>query len=610
MSREEKIQAAFEQIQQEADKRIIHTFYVFLPALFVVGAVYKQPVLALAGCICSAGLLYFAMQYTTTRENRNTVVTIACALGAAFLQIVTKGLSESRYVYFVFLYMLVLYRDRRIIGITTLIVLTYLVVAYTVILTNNPFAEMAKRYLVEAQSVSVERFVFALIFTLVCNLVALVMADVLRRESMQGIESQVSKEWELQNYAQNVAFADEIAAGNLEVAYDAKNVDALGKSLINMRDNLKKADEKDEQDRFISEATAEVGEILRQYTQDLEQLTDQVLSKLIHDLNASQGAIYIVEEIHDEVYLDMIACYAYNRKKYLHHRIYPGQGLIGQAYLEALPTYLTELPKSYQPIDMGMGDTKPHSLFILPLKAGGKVVGILEIASLWLLEGYQKIFLERVADNIAATIITARNNRETQMLYQQSQIATEELRAREEEMRQNMEELKATQEEMQRTQIAMQESQMKSRAIFDGSINSIIIFNEQGWIEEINPSTELMFGYERNNVSNMKIENLFAEFSEGFQNFIGLRSRLTAKKRNGETFPVQSFLNRFLIGSRNILLIYSRDATKDVARENEVQIKIQQLELAKQIAEDQARAAQSREVLLKRELQELKGENK
>ena len=173
-----------------------------------------------------------------------------------------------------------------------------------------------------------------------------------------------------------------------------------------------------------------------------------------------------------------------------------------------------------------------------------------------------------------------------------------------------MEELKATQEEMQRTQIAMQESQMKSRAIFDGSINSIIIFNEQGWIEEINPSTELMFGYERNNVSNMKIENLFAEFSEGFQNFIGLRSRLTAKKRNGETFPVQSFLNRFLIGSRNILLIYSRDATKDVARENEVQIKIQQLELAKQIAEDQARAAQSREVLLKRELQELKGENK
>ncbi|TAE04991.1 MAG: GAF domain-containing protein [Bacteroidetes bacterium] len=310
---------------------------------------------------------------------------------------------------------------------------------------------------------------------------------------------------ELQNYHQNVQFADEIAAGNLDAPYNAET-DALGKSLLNMRDNLKKADEKDNQERFISDTSAEISEVLRQYTQDISILTDKILTRLIQKLDASQGAMYLVEKDKGDAYLEMVACFAYNRKKFLYQRIEIGQGIIGQTFLEQQPTFLTEIPAQYTPIDAGMGKVVPTCLFVVPLKANEKMVGILEIASLKMLEGYERHFLEKIADNIASTLITARNNQETQVLYQQSQIAAEELRTREEEMRQNMEELRTTQEEMQRTQAAMHESQMKSRAIFDGSINSIIIFSEQGWIEEINPATETMFGYDRNQIANMKIE--------------------------------------------------------------------------------------------------------
>ncbi|TAE04990.1 MAG: hypothetical protein EAZ95_20190 [Bacteroidetes bacterium] len=58
-----------------------------------------------------------------------------------------------------------------------------------------------------------------------------------------------------------------------------------------------------------------------------------------------------------------------------------------------------------------------------------------------------------------------------------------------------------------------------------------------------------------------------------------------------------------MIGTRPILLIYSRDATKEVARETENQLKVQQLELAKQLLEEQLRTSQSRELQLQKELQ-------
>ncbi len=605
MSKEEKIKLAFEELHQKADKSILYAFYIFLPALFLAGAMYRQPVLALVGCLITGAILYVAMNYGNSRTQRNILVTMACTTSVFFLLFVTKGITEARFSYFAFLYLLTLYRDRTPIGMVTVLSLTYLVVAFTVVLTDNTFAGIAKMYLLEAQAASVERFVFSTGFTIFANAGAFMVVDALRKESLNAIENEIIKETELKNYQQNREFADEIAQGNFNASYISQ-ADDLGKALLNMRENLKKADEKDDQERFISETTTEVGEILRQSTQDIELLTDRVLHKLIQRMDASQGAIYLAEGNQDDLHLEMVACYAYNRKKFLHHRIELGEGLVGQTFLERLPTFITKVPAQYKAIEAGLGEIIPNSIFIVPLKVNDNMVGVLEMAFLREIPLYERTFLEKIADNIASTLITARNNEETQILYQQAQLAAEELRTREEEMRQNMEELKTTQEEMQRTQTAMQESQMKSQAIFDGSINSIIIFNEQGWIEEINPATETMFGYDRNHVSNMKIENLFEELYNGFEGFIGIRSGLTAKKRNGETFAVQAFLNRFMIGSRSILLMYSRDNTKDIARKRENEAKMKQLELAKQQVEEQLSNAKIRELQLQTEIQKLR----
>jgi PAS domain S-box-containing protein len=145
-----------------------------------------------------------------------------------------------------------------------------------------------------------------------------------------------------------------------------------------------------------------------------------------------------------------MGCYAYQRKKFVDKRIEIGQGMVGQCFLEGETTHITNIPEEYTHITSGLGDTKPTTLLIVPLKMNEEVVGVIEIASIKPFEKSYIEFLERLADTIAASITSVKVNESTKLLLEQSQQQAEEMRAQEEEMRQNMEELQATQEQMHR----------------------------------------------------------------------------------------------------------------------------------------------------------------
>jgi PAS domain S-box-containing protein len=131
-------------------------------------------------------------------------------------------------------------------------------------------------------------------------------------------------------------------------------------------------------------------------------------------------------------------------------RVELGQGMVGQCFLEGETTYLTNIPENYVHITSGLGETRPTTLLIVPMRMNEIVVGVVEIANLKPFEKYQIDFLERLAETIASAISSVKTNEKTQILLEQSQQQAEEMRAQEEEMRQNMEELQATQEQMYR----------------------------------------------------------------------------------------------------------------------------------------------------------------
>nr|WP_277487583.1 PAS domain-containing protein [Catalinimonas alkaloidigena] len=139
----------------------------------------------------------------------------------------------------------------------------------------------------------------------------------------------------------------------------------------------------------------------------------------------------------------MKACYTYGKKKHAEKTILPGQGIIGQAFLERQHVYLTDIPQNYVNITSGLGEATPTALLVIPLMVNDTVQGILELASFQKIAAFEIDFLEKLGEIIAAHINSQRVVEQTQQLLQQTQEHSEE-------MRQNMEELAATQEHSQR----------------------------------------------------------------------------------------------------------------------------------------------------------------
>jgi PAS domain S-box-containing protein len=270
-------------------------------------------------------------------------------------------------------------------------------------------------------------------------------------------------------------FTHDLINGHLESPYELQNEkDALGKSLINLRDNLKKNNKieenrrkEDDQRNWVAEGLAKFSEILRNNNDNIQNLSYSIIHNLVKYLQANQGGFFILHEDGTEKYFEMTACYAYDRKKFANKRVEWGDGLIGTCALEKGTIYLTNIPNDYVSITSGLGKANPSSLVIVPLIINEQIHGILEIASFRTFEKFEIEFVEKVAESIASTISTVKINIRTAQLLRESQEQAEVLASQEEQMRQNMEELQATQEEAAR--------QNEKFVTFANSVNHTLI---------------------------------------------------------------------------------------------------------------------------------------
>ncbi|MGB3589012.1 MAG: GAF domain-containing protein [Tunicatimonas sp.] len=239
-----------------------------------------------------------------------------------------------------------------------------------------------------------------------------------------------------------------------------RNKNTLVGELLKMEEKLKQIKQTDEQRLWSTEGEGKIAEIARTFQTDLLALGDRLLAYIIKYVEANQGGLFIINDDNvDNQYLEMVACYAYNKKKHEEKTIKPGQGLIGQAFIEQKTVRLSNIPSEYVRITSGLGETTPSHLVIVPLKFNEQVLGVLEIAAFHELSDFKIKFLEQVGEIIASSISVVRTSQQTKLLLEESKQQTEEMKAQEEEMRQNMEELQATQEQQQRLQQELQENE-------------------------------------------------------------------------------------------------------------------------------------------------------
>ncbi len=253
------------------------------------------------------------------------------------------------------------------------------------------------------------------------------------------------------NLGSATEFAKNVGAGMLETRVEVFNGKGdLSQSLYTMRDNLRQVAEEDRKRNWATEGLAKFSDILRANT-DLKILSENIISDLVKYTGSSQGSLFVLnDKTPGDVHLELLACYAFDRKKFSEKKILPGEGLAGQAYLEKETIFMTAVPQNYISITSGLGGAEPKSILIVPVKLNGEITGVVEIASFNEYRPHEIAFVEKLAENIASTIMGVKINERTQHLLHASQQQAEELKAQEEEMRQNLEELSATQEEMQR----------------------------------------------------------------------------------------------------------------------------------------------------------------
>lgn len=261
----------------------------------------------------------------------------------------------------------------------------------------------------------------------------------------------------IENLKQAAAFIKKVTNGEFDAVWNGMtddnaklNKESLSGTLINMRDQMKRMKEDDENRIWVTEGLAKFTEIIRNHQDDAASLSEHSIRFLAKHMNAQQGAVFLLQEEDDAQFLQLTACYAFDKKKFVEKRIELGEGIVGQAFLEKSPSMLKAVPNGYTHITSGLGESTPSCLLIVPMQYNEQSEGVVEIAGFSEWPEHQRTFLLKATEYMAAALSSVRSTQKMKTVLTQMQEQTEQLHAQEEEMRQNMEELAATNEEMKR----------------------------------------------------------------------------------------------------------------------------------------------------------------
>ncbi len=300
-------------------------------------------------------------------------------------------------------------------------------------------------------------------------------------------------------------FAMQIGQGHHNIKYEPlSDNDILGNALIEMDKSLQKADledqkYKDEEKKRIwaNEGLALFSDLLRQNNSNMKLLSEEIIRNLVKYINATIGGLYYLNTDADskESYLELYSAFAYEKKKYISSKVMLGEGLVGTCAIESEKMLLTDIPDNYVFVTSGLGDSKPNSILLVPLKLENEVLGVVELASFNEFKPHEVDFVEKITQSIASTITTVRINARTSVLLEQSQRQAQEMAEQEEEMRQNMEELRTTQEDF-----ARREAELTGTL---GAVNQsalTMVFDMSGKITEINHKLLNLLGIEAEDI--------------------------------------------------------------------------------------------------------------
>ncbi|GAB4340808.1 MAG: hypothetical protein OHK0038_20380 [Flammeovirgaceae bacterium] len=456
----EAFSSFFDKVHKEADGIVQNALLVyFLAALFF--SFFFDTWLIGLGIVGVCFLVLFLVKVLLPKKTIYQYV-LSGALGMlSFLFLYQmRGMFEMHFWLLISSLLLVYYQNWRLqIPLAVLIFLHHSLFAY---IQNLGFKEI---YYSELPRVSLTSYLLHLGLVYGVQILTGLIAYSAYKITLNNAVETLLLKMQQANVEQSIAFAEKIKQGKLDEVYNPNESDRLGKALLDMRESLRNAADKEEREKFITTGIATMSEILRENAHSINKLCNKILVGLIQYLGMNQGGVFLLDKSEKEPFLYLVACYAYERSKYMEKKVYIGEGILGQMIIEPETIYMSELPEDYIEISSGMGGAKPNCLLVVPLKSNNTFVGVIEVASFKTLEPYEISFMEKVAESIASTIIAVQSNEQTRQLLESSQKMTAQLKSQEDELRRSVEKLQATQEEYLHREMEMKREIEKLRAM-------------------------------------------------------------------------------------------------------------------------------------------------
>ncbi|MEQ6341953.1 MAG: response regulator [Gammaproteobacteria bacterium] len=150
-------------------------------------------------------------------------------------------------------------------------------------------------------------------------------------------------------------------------------------------------------------------------------------------------------------------------------------------------------------------------------------------------------------------------------------------------LRQQKRKLEEEVEERERMQQTLTESEERLRSIINNVIDGIIIINEAGLIELVNPSIEKIFGYARHELIGEDIARLVPTpyrvghqgyiktyLTTGVAKIIGVGREVGGQRKDGTAFPMEIGVSEMRLGNKRFFVGIVRDITERKQTEQEL----------------------------------------
>jgi signal transduction histidine kinase/DNA-binding response OmpR family regulator len=237
-------------------------------------------------------------------------------------------------------------------------------------------------------------------------------------------------------------------------------VGELARHFNRMAEQVQKRQESLAEQEWLKSGLTGIG-LQLQGLRDPAKACRTVLTELAALIGARNSAIYVTAGETEPV-LRLQATYAADDAP---EEVAPGQGLVGQCFLDRRQIVLHETPPDYFRIQSALGGARPRVLVLQPAIFDEQVRAVVELALLQVPTAVQLALVERATESLGIALSTIAAGQRTEELLAEAQKLGAELGERnlslrhsEQMLQEQQEELKQTNEELEQTNEEMQQT--------------------------------------------------------------------------------------------------------------------------------------------------------